>query len=697
MSGCEITLKAMQDAAVLVDERGVIMQANPAFEALSGWAEQELVGQPLRRLEAACSGGTEGASLSGQSSSGPDENGRMRARLYRRRTGETFWGEMVAVPLGSEGGACVYVVHDVSVRIGRAQGLTALITFVADQPADAGVELSTFLDLGCRYFELELGVLCGSNAAANSIEALAGGLALELSAADLAEDRHFKAMLASDEVMTVIEGGRQAACSNEDPRGAGLLTLLACPVRSIGKRYGTLCFASRRLRRRPFDGQERQIMRFLAQWLASRRDAESASRSHARASERLRRSEERHRLFYEKTPAMLQSIDDHGRLANVSDVWLATMGFRRDEVIGRPSTDFLTPQSKRLAEEVVLPAYRAHGHCEDVPYQFVTKGGEIRDIELSAITQYNDDGGFIRSLAILRDVTERKQVEQKLQRKTAALKRSNADLQRFNHIASHDLQEPLRRIITYCEILKEDHGPELSEEAATITSTIQSGGRRLRLMINDLLAYIRVREQLERTFEPVDMSAVLGHALEDLNDAFAFSDLHMDVAHLPLVWGRAPLFKMVFHQLLSNAVIHGSRQVPAIRVSVDDAGDVWRFGVADQGVGVEPRFADRIFEIFQRLHHKDEGKGSGAGLAICQMIVQRCGGEIWLDSSYDDGARFFFTLPKDRPRAQEAAPAASLAPRSEIDLAVTRSALDGRNPLDRFRSSMWGRSGHERA
>lgn len=658
----------MSDAAVLVDEDGVITEVNPAFEALSGWAEVVLVGRPLQWLYATDTAEAVDASRPGRPPpTSDDQPTSARTYQYRRRAGGCFWGETVSFPLHGEGVASrnfLYVIHDVSADVRRADSLTALIAFVAGQSVDGDVDLAVFLALGCRYFELELGVICSSNDDGGEVEAVGGDLALKLSAVGLSRDPRIAAIRACNEV-TVAGGqsGEPAAPAEAVQEGAGLVTLLASPIRSVGRHYGTLCFAAQRSRQRSFDGQERQILRFLAQWLATRKDAE--------AHERLRKSEECHRLFYEKTPAMLHSIDDQGRLASVSDAWLTAMGYQRDEVIDRPFTDFLTTKSKRFAEEIVWPAYRALGHCEDIPYQFVTKDGDTRDMELSATLQSDDNGNHIRSLAILLDVTERKQIEQKLLRKTAALERSNADLKHFNHIASHDLQEPLRRIITHCEILKEDYGSELSEEAAEIAGVIQSGGRRLRLMINDLLTYVRVRGQLDRTFEPVDMSAVLCHAVDDLRDDIASTGVHLNSAHLPLVWGRAPLFKMVFHHLLSNAIKHGSGQAPVVDVSVDDAGDVWRFAVTDRGIGVEPRFADRIFEIFQRLHHKDEREGSGAGLAICQLIIQRCGGEIWLDRTYDSGARVFFTLPKNKSQSPEPASTTSLAPRSNIDLTRT--------------------------
>lgn len=229
-----------------------------------------------------------------------------------------------------------------------------------------------------------------------------------------------------------------------------------------------------------------------------------------------------------------------------------------------------------------------------------------------------------------------------------ALSVATQDLDRFAYIASHDLQEPLRRVVTYCQILMEDFGAEVSEEAAEVVEIIQTGGKRMRLMLNDLLVYSRLNQQLQQAFEPVDMASILCHAIDDLAGKLEESRAHIEVIHLPLVWGRAPLLQMVCYHLLSNALKFAGDRVPKIDISIEDQGRFWQFQFTDRGIGIEPRFAERIFDIFQRLHPRDDFPGSGAGLAICKLIVERHGGAIWLDADYREGTRFLFTLPKGR-------------------------------------------------
>jgi PAS domain S-box-containing protein len=230
----------------------------------------------------------------------------------------------------------------------------------------------------------------------------------------------------------------------------------------------------------------------------------------------------------------------------------------------------------------------------------------------------------------------------------AALGTATQDLERFAHIASHDLQEPLRRVVTYCQILIEDFGTEVSDEAVEVIEIIQTGGKRMRLMLNDLMLYSRLNQQLQQAFEPVDMASIFCHAIDDLTGKPNARHARIACPPLPLVWGRAPLLQMVCHHLLCNAIEFAGKEAPDIDISVQDKGQFWQFGLTDKGIGIEPRFAEKIFDMFQRLHPRDDFSGSGAGLALCKLIVERHGGAIWLDTGYGEGARFLFTLPKDR-------------------------------------------------
>jgi len=230
----------------------------------------------------------------------------------------------------------------------------------------------------------------------------------------------------------------------------------------------------------------------------------------------------------------------------------------------------------------------------------------------------------------------------------SALSLATHDLERFAYIASHDLHEPLRRVVTHCQILMEDFGAEVSDEGVEVVEIIQASSKSMRFMLNDLLTYSRLNQQLQQAFEPVDMASIVCHAIDDLEPKLAHQKIELKVAHLPLIWGREALLQLVCYHLLSNAIKFTGDRPPSVDISVQDQGRYWQFSVTDQGIGIEPRFAERIFDIFQRLHSKDDFSGSGAGLAICKLIIERHGGAIWLDTTYLKGTRMVFTLPKDR-------------------------------------------------
>jgi len=646
-----LAMHIMREAAVLVDADGMIKRVSPAFEALSGFPACDLIDRSLSSLQMAESQREPSAFWPNEALSTAADDTVGHCRSYRRRDGGFFWGEAFDLPLLGEDGVLAghyHIVRDVSDRVRRADGLMTLIAFLADQGVRRDHDMAVLLSLGCDVFDLDLGVLYRGDEDGDRVEAKAGSFDLLSTDGLLEGDDRLSCLMPPDGLIADERVGQSDLQAHPLYQETGLEAWLTCSVKGDGRTYGTLFFAGRQPRGRRFDDREKQVLQFIARWIALRKDADVAWALCDQSNQLLARSEEGYRHLYEKTPAMLHSIDAFGRLANVSDHWLETLGYERHEVIGRLSTDFLTDDSRRYATDVVLPAYRVSGRCDDIAYQFVAKNGDVRDVVLSAISQCDENGDFSRSLAVLLDVTERNEVEQALEEKTRALERSNADLARFAQIASHDLQEPLRRVITYCQILMEDFGVELSHEAREVTGVIQSGGRRLRLMINDLLNYVRLNEQFDLIYEPVDMSAILSHALDDLHEEIEAKGVSVLATPLPLVWGRGPLLKMVLHHLLSNAVKYGGERSPAIDVSVEDLGEVWRFAIADHGVGVEARFADRIFEIFQRLDAKDDGEGSGSGLAICRLVIQRLGGEIWLDRCYQDGARFLFTLPKTK-------------------------------------------------
>ena len=625
--------------------------------------------------------------------------------------------------------------------------------------------------------------------------------------------------------------------------------------------------------------------------------------------------------IFERTPAMMHSIDGRGRLVGVSDRWLEVMGYRREDVIGRPSSDFLTADSRRKAVEEYIPAFLATGSCENLEYQFVTKGGEIRDILLSASAERDSAGGIMNSLAVLIDVTDKKRAERALtesealyrtilqdqtelicryrpdggltfvnqafcryfgksegeligatftglfpaesaeaillqidrlhpglpvtlehesrtrdgqlawqewthraiagpdgrpiefqsvgrditpsrrqqttlrrlheitasqslpleeqidamirlgldhfgldcgimseiagdayvvrhavgggdqirpgavlpltntyctytlrhrrpiafghvassplgqtpayrqlgleayvaapilvdgrvrgtlnfssgrpsarsfgtddleivallaqwlglqvltHEKQQALRRSNAELEQFAHIASHDLQEPLRTISSFCELLQQRYQKRLDQDADEFIGFIVDGAHRMQGLVRDLLAFSRVGTRGGAP-KPLQGDEVLAQTLRNLKAALEQQEAIVEAEPLPAVCGDESQLVQLLQNLIGNALKFRGEAPPRIRVWAKDLGGEWRFAVADNGIGIDAKFSERIFLVFQRLHSQEQIEGSGIGLSICKKIVERHNGRIWFESEPGKGSTFFFTLPK---------------------------------------------------
>ncbi|QRV14109.1 PAS domain S-box protein [Haloterrigena salifodinae] len=312
-------------------------------------------------------------------------------------------------------------------------------------------------------------------------------------------------------------------------------------------------------------------------------------------------------------------------------------------------------------QERVREAYAALPETEyDEEFRIVRPDDSVRWVHAQAVPVRND-GEIVRVVGIATDITERRAYQRKLEA-------SNERLQQFAYAVSHDLQEPLRMITSYLQLLESRYEDELDEDAAEFIDFAVDGADRMKAMIEGLLEYSRVTTRGD-PLDPVDLERVVDEALADLQFRIEDENAEIEIGPLPRVEGDINQLRQVFQNLLDNAIEYSGDEPPRIEITAEhreaghaaadssneqyppadgvaaESGDEWVISVADEGIGIDPEDTDRIFEVFERLHTREEHEGTGIGLALCERIVERHGGEIWVESEPGEGATFSFTLP----------------------------------------------------
>ena len=373
------------------------------------------------------------------------------------------------------------------------------------------------------------------------------------------------------------------------------------------------------------------------------KEAEEALRG---ANGELRRQQEYFQALYRRTPAMMHSIDHRGRIVEVSDKWLEKLGYNRHEVIGRPSSDFLDEDSRRRAIEEILPAFFATGRADNVNYQFVARDGSEISIELSAIQDRDGPYGE-RSLAVLDDISQRKQAQAALEQRNDELEIANENLKQFAYVAAHDLQEPLRKIQTFSDFVRSAVTEGNEEDIEYGVGVLIQSATRSRQLVSDLLAFSRTTNQVIEC-HPTQIAEVVNEVLESLQVQIeeTGAQIAVDVADAALNADRGLLTRLILN-LVSNAMKYQQQgRTPEITVGVETGSDgrPAAIVVTDNGIGFDPKFSDLIFKPFKRLHTRDEFQGTGIGLAICATAARRHGWSLTADSQPGKGSTFRINL-----------------------------------------------------
>ncbi|MDI6875616.1 MAG: PAS domain S-box protein [Methanomicrobiales archaeon] len=368
--------------------------------------------------------------------------------------------------------------------------------------------------------------------------------------------------------------------------------------------------------------------------------------------EALRESEELFRRMFDQSPLGAAIVAPDFRFIRANAAFTAITGYPEAELRAMTFADFSHPGEIQEDREQLQRLERGEIEEYTRDKQYVRKDGRIVWGRVWIRVLRDREGRLLYYLPLLEDVTGQKKVEQALKRYAAELreyarnlKRSNEDLERFAYVSSHDLQEPLRAIVSYAQLLERRYKGQMGPEADEFIRYIVDGGRRMQALINDLLEYSRVTSR-GRPFEVAVADAVLAAALQNLRSGIERSGAVVTHDPLPAVLADPTQLQQVFQNLIANAIkFRREDEPPRIHIAAERDGSMVRFSVRDNGIGIEPQYFDRIFVIFQRLHGREKYSGTGIGLAICKRIVERHGGAIGVESEPGKGSTFHFTLP----------------------------------------------------
>jgi PAS domain S-box-containing protein len=366
------------------------------------------------------------------------------------------------------------------------------------------------------------------------------------------------------------------------------------------------------------------------------------------AENELRESEERYRDLYEHAPDMFLSVNaSNAEILTCNNTFLVKTGYSREEILGKKVFEIYHPDCLEHAGKA-FHQFCSTGEVLDEELILKRQDGTTLDVSLNVKAVRDHTGCIIHSRSSLRDISDRKRMERKLSELNEELARSNADLEQFAYVASHDLQEPLRMVAGFTQLLARRYQGKLDSKADEYIHYAVDGAHRMQNLINDLLEYSRISSR-GNPFGEVESSVLLTNAITHLGIRIRETEARITHDALPVIACDGSQVTRVFQNLLDNALkYHGGNQ-PRIHISATTAASGWQFEVRDNGVGIQPEYRDRIFEIFERLEPK-KYPGTGIGLAVCKKIIHRHGGRIWVESIEGSGSTFCFTISRNKTK-----------------------------------------------
>ncbi len=366
-------------------------------------------------------------------------------------------------------------------------------------------------------------------------------------------------------------------------------------------------------------------------------------------------NERRFRSIFNNAGAGIALVDASGVVAEINEQFARILQRERRDVVGRTLLDLTVPEDRHFSREAAEKVRSGEVPAAQYEKRYALPDGSTVWVEVTLSPQIDVASRDLSpqaprgSVVVARDITQRRAAREVIQEKTRALERSNVELEEFAYVASHDLQEPLRTVASYLQLLQRRHGAKLDDDARDYIGFAVAGAHRMSLLIQDLLQYSRVG-RMGKPLKPLDLTLAVRQACDALSTAIKESRASLELPdRLPMVLGDEAEITRLLQNLLGNAIKyrHPDR-APQVRVTVEEdaGGEAWILSIHDNGIGIAPQYFDKVFKIFQRLHGRDAYEGTGVGLSICKKIAERHGGRIWVESEPDHGSVFRVTLPK---------------------------------------------------
>ncbi len=371
-------------------------------------------------------------------------------------------------------------------------------------------------------------------------------------------------------------------------------------------------------------------------------------------------SEAKYRTLASNLPGMVYRVEvkKNNNVLFFNDYLLPMTGYNKEEL---STGNICSIESIMLEEDKtkVLSTVKAaikKDEVFEVQYRIKKKNGTVSHFIETGKPIFDKKGKLEYIDGVIFDETSRRVIEEKLQKTLIELEESNEELEQFAYIASHDLQEPLRMVSSFLQLLVKKHTSQLNSEALEFINFAVDGSNRMRQLIKDLLAFSRVGTR-GSPFEKTDMNGILKTVKDNLSESIKENEVKIMIKNLPEVIVDRTQIIQVFQNLISNAIKFKGKDNPIIEISAGKKKQCWKFRISDNGIGIEKQYMEKIFVIFQRLHTRNEYEGTGIGLAICKKIIERHGGRIWLDSTPGKGSEFFFTIPVNSNKQNKYMPA----------------------------------------